>query len=421
MTLAAHPLLITTFILPRPNNLSSDMDILPDTKPNSGEPSEDKPVDQRMEIRMERAIRSSGLLAFISPEELQTLIALLTFVDESGRCELSSRALGQSLNLSEKQAQKRLKKLCMVRWHGRAIVMKENGRERGRFTPTGYQVMEVGGLRVVHLARDGASEGAHNTGVTGEDGSGDGGADSERGEQEPEAAPLKDGAGESGKGGPGSDASAGNAVGDDIDNTDDTAGDGCVAAIYKEDTTGTTGGDRGVVDGGVGDRDCGKHVGNAGNHDEKERILNRLLEIGVTQSTANDMLRAYSMGRIARQIEMLRYRNAKEPAAMLVKAIREDWAAPSAYMARKREEAERRAKMQAEAKEADERRIWQQQVEAARSRLSPDQLRRITEAAREKVSRQTGGVFRGKVPEVLVRSEVNRMIINQYTDRGTRT
>ena len=55
-------------------------------------------------IRIKGAIRSSGLLAFLSPEDLQTFISILTFVDGSGRCDLSARTLGQALDLSEKQA-----------------------------------------------------------------------------------------------------------------------------------------------------------------------------------------------------------------------------------------------------------------------------------------------------------------------------
>ena len=58
-------------------------------------------------------------------------------------------------------------------------------------------------------------------------------------------------------------------------------------------------------------------------------ILGQLIAAGVSASTASEMMKQYPLERIANQVRMLNFRNAREPAAMLVKAIREDWAAPS--------------------------------------------------------------------------------------------
>ena len=115
---------------------------------------------------------------------------------------------------------------------------------------------------------------------------------------------------------------------------------------------------------------------------------------------------------------MLRFRNAREPAAMLVKAIKEDWAAPSAYMAKQRDEAAKKVKMEAEAREAEKRRIWQRRVEEAKEKLSPDELQGITRNAREKVRLKLSGVFHGRAPEALVRGEVNRIIWEKYVNHG---
>jgi len=82
--------------------------------------------EKALSVRIDRGARTSGLLAFLSAEDLQTLITLLTFADESGRCELSARTLGQAINLSEKQAQKRLKKLCGTVWHGKPVSYAHN-------------------------------------------------------------------------------------------------------------------------------------------------------------------------------------------------------------------------------------------------------------------------------------------------------
>ena len=377
------------------------MDTSSDTKSNK----EGSSVND-VEIRVTRAIRGSGLLAFLSPEELQSFIALLTFVDGTGRCELSSRRLGQTLNLSEKQAQKRLKKLCGVRWHGRPLVIKENGRERGRFTPTGYQVVEVKGLRMIH--GDESEAGVIDDHGSSDDGSSDskqrdgdmsdGGSDGENSAQEADMTSRPGGMMELRKRSSSSDTPAGDAGGKAIDNRP-VMGNNCVVAenINKRHTTGDDGDDDIAVEQG-----------------EKKRVLNALLEIGVSSSAGSEMLEEYPVERVARQVAMLRFRNAKEPAAMLVKAIREDWAAPVAYMAERREETGRKAKLEAEARESERRRNWQQRIDEAKGKLSADELQRIITTAREKVRRDLNGVFHGKAPESLVKAAVNRIISEKY-------
>jgi hypothetical protein len=150
------------------------------------------------------------------------------------------------------------------------------------------------------------------------------------------------------------------------------------------------------------------------NTDKSKRILRELLRYGVSGSTASQMLDKYPIERISGQLEMLQFRNAKEPAAMLIKAIKEDWTAPAAYMSRKREEEGRNAKAEREKREAEKRRIWQKRVETAKSKLSRDELQRITSIAREKMQKRLGGAFHGGVPERLVKVEVDRIIAKKY-------
>ena len=103
---------------------------------------------------------------------------------------------------------------------------------------------------------------------------------------------------------------------------------------------------------------------------------------------------------------------------MLVKAIREDWVAPSAYMAQKRREANSDARMKAEAREAERRRRCQRRIDEAKERLPADELREITRTAREKVRRKLNGVFHGGTPEALVRAETNRIISEKCIKHG---
>ena len=341
-------------------------------------------------VVINRDIRISGLLAFLAPEDLQTLVAILTFVDESGRCELSARAMGQALDLSEKRAQIRLRKLCGITWHGKPLLMRENQREAGRFQPTGYRLPEVAGVKVLP---DGVPQ------ISMPDGGSSSGRGSESGSRELDVGILPR---------PGGDAgirkrmSTSGAPGTDVEgippaNTPIT-GNSCVVAgnINKEHT--------------AEDRD------GAADTDKRKRILRELLRYGVSGSTASQMLDKYPIERISGQLDMLPFRNAKEPAAMLIKAIKEDWTAPAAYMGRQRKEAEQKAKIERESVEAEKQRTWHKRVEAAKGKLSHEELQRITRTAREEMQKRLGTAFHGDVPERLVKIEVNRIISKKYAN-----
>ena len=356
-------------------------------------------------IRMDRAVRSSGLLAFLTPEELQTVIALFTFVDESGRCRLSSRTLAQTLNLSESQAQKRLRKLCQIRWRNRPLVVRENDRDAGQFVPGSYRIMEVEGLLALPDGTRQPAKGNHggssrdsvDAGASSHVSSSGDGSKPEGVEGNGDAIRRQAGKADIGKRMPTTEAPYTSADNLPPDKTRIT-GNSCVVAgnINKEHTT--------------EDKD------GAANTDKRKRILRELLRYGVSGSTASQMLDRYPIERISEQLEMLPFRNAKEPAAMLVKAIRDDWAAPATYISRQRKETERKTKAERETKEAERRRNWQKQVAAAKSKLPREELQRITRIAREKMQRQLGGAFHGDVPERLVNIEVNRIIAEKYIE-----
>ncbi len=60
-------------------------------------------------------------------------------------------------------------------------------------------------------------------------------------------------------------------------------------------------------------------------------IVVALVSQGVTEKTAEALNQLYPAEKILAQIEMLEYRDAHNPPAMLVKAIQEDWAPPPGY------------------------------------------------------------------------------------------
>lgn len=94
-------------------------------------------------------------------------------------------------------------------------------------------------------------------------------------------------------------------------------------------------------------------------------VLDRLLEVGVSKDTASELLRSYNERRITQQLAMLPYRDAREPAAMLIKAIKEDWAPPASYIKAE----ERRLREDRLREEAEQRRRQQEREELARDTM----------------------------------------------------
>ena len=325
-------------------------------------------------IGIDRMVRNSGLLAYLSPECLQTLVALLTFADGSGRCELSARIMAQTLNLSENQARKRLNKLCSITWQGKPLVTKEDGRSYGKFLSVVYRVVELDGISLTPM--DKAEVRNCN-----DDGSG---------------------------------------VEGEVANTDvvhHPIDEECASSSAPPVVTGECN-DMCVVN------NINKHIttqNESGISDVRTRIYHLLINAGVSENIASEMMERYPPERIVRQLRMLPFRNAKEPAAMLVKAIKEDWSAPAAYIVRQREESSRKAKAESEIREEEARRIWQRRIQEAKSKLSPEELDEITRIAKEKVSGELMGVFHGDAPEILVRTEVNKIIAQRYLHEEQRS
>ncbi len=96
---------------------------------------------------------------------------------------------------------------------------------------------------------------------------------------------------------------------------------------------------------------------------ESEDVVVALVEHGVTEKTARRLAWRYPANLILGQIDMLSYRNAKDPAAMLVRAIEEEWAPPAHYETP--EERQARA-----AEEAEVRAAWEREL-ASQSQVEP--------------------------------------------------
>ena len=98
-------------------------------------------------LKLTPDIRKSGLLATLTPEELETLITLSTFSDEKGKLKITGQKLAQALNLSPRQALSRLNKLCQIRWQGRPLLVKVF--DNLKFKPNHYRLYLPPGLAFI--------------------------------------------------------------------------------------------------------------------------------------------------------------------------------------------------------------------------------------------------------------------------------
>jgi len=68
------------------------------------------------------ALRTSGFLSAIEPEELHSLLVLLSFLSPDGRLVGFTLSLAQALGLPSAKARARFERLCETRWLGQPIV-----------------------------------------------------------------------------------------------------------------------------------------------------------------------------------------------------------------------------------------------------------------------------------------------------------
>jgi hypothetical protein len=347
------------------------------------------PFTRDIPIRIDRNIRISGLLARLSPQDLQTLVCLLTYADRDGRCMLSGRDVGRALNLSEKQGMERLKRLRQLRFHGKPLMTAEGGKHLRKFARSRYRILPTPGLQIRLRKPRGEL------------------AEDRRSPSQEALFPLPPGetvkfpapGGRSGK--PASESPA------------DTAGSNSVGNYNNKTTEQTR--DEGEVKEGEKEspftQDFSKGLGG---------LLELLRSQGVSEPMAVDMVRSYPAERIRKQVEMLPYRDARDPAAMLVKAIREDWNAPSAYRAALREKAAKREREEAQSTDEAKQRARQRRIKEAMSKLSPEEMQDVTARAREKVKAALNGALGDRIPQRLVDAQVKKIIAEEYLAKGWR-
>lgn len=325
-------------------------------------------------IYIDRSFRASGLLSQISPEDLQTLICLLTYADEHGTCLISARDVAGSLGLSERQGGNRLKRLMRLRFQGVPLLLNKRQKRlrSGRFTKSVFRISPLPGM-AIHSGNRNPKE-ASNSRST----SAGKGRPLLPGKTVRFHTPQK----RLGK------LSSGSLTASAQDK-------GVVVNKYIKTTT----------------QQQAERI--AGGIKQKE-LVKLMHSRGVTELTAKELAKRYPIDRIEKQVIMLPYRQARDPAAMLVKAIREDWDAPSAYAAALNAEARKRERKEAHAAEEKHRKIHERRLEKAQSELSSRQMQKIAERARREVENNLKGTMGERVPESLVNAQVKKIISDEY-------
>lgn len=81
-------------------------------------------------IQIALVLRTSGLLRALPPEDVKTLLFLLTFVSPNGDCRAYLHQLTRAMHLSQTKARNRMNHLMKFRWQGQSLVY-ETANESG--------------------------------------------------------------------------------------------------------------------------------------------------------------------------------------------------------------------------------------------------------------------------------------------------
>jgi len=155
----------------------------------------------------------------------------------------------------------------------------------------------------------------------------------------------------------------------------------------------------------------GKQISAGSQARESDPLLARLLEIGVTRAMAEQILKEYQREIIQSQVDVLPYREAKDPPAALVSSIREGWSLPVSYQEtiqrKKREEEERCLQEQKKCQEAE----LKSRVEDYLSKLSDDEMAELRREAAEMARSEGTALFRDrKISEHVVRGYIYNIV-----------
>ncbi len=80
-------------------------------------------------VQLTRALRTSGLLLALAPDELKTLLWVLTFTTPNGTCNPTLSQLAEAMGVSSQKAHERLRRLTSFRWKEQRLLFEMPSQE----------------------------------------------------------------------------------------------------------------------------------------------------------------------------------------------------------------------------------------------------------------------------------------------------
>jgi len=165
---------------------------------------------------------------------------------------------------------------------------------------------------------------------------------------------------------------------------------------------------------------------------EQIDLVSKLLKLNVSKITAENLIKNSDQELIKKWIEAINYTNAKDKAAYIVKAIRENWQVPEEYLRKKKEEQQKeeeekieyiKTKLQEEENKKRQEEI--KKIEQIYNSLAPSQQKEIRKETenrlpdfwKEKLNKARGKEETSKLLEVVL-EEKRREIIKEWIKEG---
>lgn len=142
-----------------------------------------------------------------------------------------------------------------------------------------------------------------------------------------------------------------------------------------------------------------------------EKFLKALIDAGVTEIVARQLIKEYPIQKIENQLKTLPLRKAKDSAAVLVRSIQEDWSPPSGSPGRVEKETQKKVAKKKQQKEEQEKAERREKIENYIASLSRDELANLTQEAREIAQQEGKTLFKDKeLPPYYVKAFLHSLV-----------
>lgn len=158
-----------------------------------------------------------------------------------------------------------------------------------------------------------------------------------------------------------------------------------------------------------------------------EDLVEKLKEVGVSDKATLEIMAKYTQKIIQNQLNYLPYRQAKNPAGLLVQAIRGDWSAPKEYLSLKAYE-QKQAQEQKQALEEQKRKVAKeakqkeirQKLLAIEKKLSLPEKHALQQEAERKVRQRLGKSWPKEkpIPQTFLKSEFFSLLAEKYLNKN---